>query len=73
MPAIATAQICPFEDDTLEEACNRMAELEKKLPNERRKMFGLEPLNIEGMDVPYLPLNMMPVGADPVAPNVADN
>jgi hypothetical protein len=38
MPAIATAQICPFEDDTLEEACNRMAELEKKLPNERRKM-----------------------------------
>jgi HK97 family phage portal protein len=38
-------------------------------PNERRTMFGLEPLDLPGMDTPYLPFNLMPVGADPVAPN----
>lgn len=34
-------------------------------PNERRKMFGMEPLNLPGMDVPYLPINAMPVGDSP--------
>ena len=31
-------------------------------PNERRKMFGMEPLKRDGMDVPYLDLAKMPVG-----------
>jgi HK97 family phage portal protein len=30
-------------------------------PNERRKMFGLEPLDLPGMDTPYVPIGMMPV------------
>ncbi len=34
-------------------------------PNERRKMFGLEPLDLPGMDVPYLDLGKVAVG-DPI-------
>jgi HK97 family phage portal protein len=34
-------------------------------PNEQRKMFGLEPLNLPGMDVPYLPIGLAPVGEAP--------
>jgi HK97 family phage portal protein len=34
-------------------------------PNEVRKQLGLEPLNLPGMDVPYLDLNKMPVGESP--------
>lgn len=44
-------------------------------PNERRKMFGLEPLNEPGMDVSYVPIGMVPVGEreDPLAgPNTHD-
>ena len=33
-------------------------------PNERRKMFGLEPLNLPGMDTPYLDFGKAPVGAE---------
>jgi HK97 family phage portal protein len=34
-------------------------------PNEVRKQFGLEPLPDEGMDVPYMDFNKMPVGGSP--------
>lgn len=30
-------------------------------PNERRVMFGKEPLALPGMDIPYLPIGVMPV------------
>lgn len=35
-------------------------------PNERRKMFGLETLNLPGMDNPYLPISAVPVGEPPL-------
>jgi len=35
-------------------------------PNERRKMFNLEPLNLPGMDVPYLDFGKAAVGAEKV-------
>lgn len=38
--------------------------------NEGRKMFGMEPLEQEGMDTPYAPIQMTPIGAESVAPNV---
>lgn len=38
-------------------------------PNELRKEFGMEPLNLPGMDVPYVPFNVSPVG-EPVTPNL---
>jgi len=35
-------------------------------PDEMRKMFGLEPLNIAGVsDVPYMPLGAVPAGFEP--------
>jgi HK97 family phage portal protein len=34
-------------------------------PNERRKMFGMEPLDLPGMDTPYLDMGKMPVGEEP--------
>ena len=40
-------------------------------PNERRKMFGMEPINLPGMDVPYLPINMQEVGYEPPEPDPA--
>jgi nitroreductase len=42
-------------------------------PNEVRKVFGWEPLDQEGMDTPYAPVSMMPVGEDPVEPNAEPN
>lgn len=38
-------------------------------PNERRKMFGLEPLDLPGMDVPYLPISLQEVGYEPPEPD----
>jgi HK97 family phage portal protein len=40
-------------------------------PNEIRKMFGLEPLALPGMDVPYMDMNKMPVGAPEPIPAAA--
>lgn len=42
-------------------------------PNEVRVAMGKDPLKIPGMDTTYLPINMMPVGEDPVAPNAPAN
>ena len=34
-------------------------------PNERRQMFGLEPLVLPGMDEPYIDFNKVPIGQSP--------
>jgi phage portal protein BeeE len=39
-------------------------------PDEARKDFGREPLGLPGMDTPYLPISVSPVGEDPVEPNI---
>ena len=35
-------------------------------PNELRKQFGFEPLDVEGMDMPYLDMGKVPIGMDPL-------
>ncbi len=41
-------------------------------PNEARKEFNMEALTLPGMDVPYVPFNVSPVG-EPVSPNLPAN
>lgn len=60
-----------FDDPVPENEENKRATAERLFgsgaltPNELRQQFGLEELDLEGMDTPYLPFSAMPMGGSP--------
>ena len=74
-PNPAEAEFCyddPVPENTEEKRLNMEAgfRVGAVTPNEFRKAFGMEPLKKPGMDETYMPVSVMPVGTDPVEPNV---
>lgn len=57
----------PQNEDSLRASAKTLSETGAATPNEIRGMFGLDPLKLDGMDVPYVSFNLVPIGSPPPA------